>query len=218
MESPKFYVVRNEPRPDHQFHCDAVSSYFPAAEEVDFPAGERFVATDADAVVLTGSSAGVYETETHPWIDEEEALVREIVSQGIPLLGVCFGHQIVNSALGGTVNHVGMTAGLVNAELKDNPLFDGVDSVVPAIHEDAVTEIGDNLNGIATANHSEIFGTHHRTKPVWTVQFHPEIDEASLEHLVENVAWDAGSYSFKRVTADLVFENFKTQVIGPYQV
>src|SRR5690606_18764327 len=50
-------------------------------------------ATAADAWVITGSRHGVY--EDHPWIAPLERFIREIQAAGRPLLGICFGHQIV---------------------------------------------------------------------------------------------------------------------------
>ena len=118
--APSVYVVTNEIDDDATFHCAALAAQFPAAETVDFPAGERFDPADADAVVLSGSTAGVYERDDQPWIDEEIDLIRTLVAEGIPTLAVCFGHQIVNVALGGSVDPGEMTAGL--AAEPDEPL------------------------------------------------------------------------------------------------
>ena len=51
--------------------------------------------------LITGSKFGVY--EAHDWIAPLEDLVREITKVGLPLIGVCFGHQIIAQALGGKV-------------------------------------------------------------------------------------------------------------------
>ena len=213
-DDPRLYVVRNEVDPDCEYHCDALAAGFPTAEEVDFVAGERVPLDEADSVVLTGSTAGVYEAEDRPWIAEQEALVRELVEREIPTLGVCFGHQVVNSALGGSVERVGTTAGLVEATLADDPLFDGIDPVVVSLHGDAVTELGEGMAVIASAPHARVFGTRHRTAPLWTVQFHPEITAAHLDAIVEEFDWDAGGHSFEDVTAGRIFENFRALVRG----
>lgn len=208
-DSLDLYVVRNEVDPECEYHCDALAAQFPDAEEIDFAAGERLPLDDADGVVLTGSTAGVYESNTHSWIDEQEALVRELVDREIPTLGVCFGHQVVNSALGGTVEDVGTTATLVEATLTDDPLFDGVDPVVVALHGDEVTKPGAEMEVIASAEHAYVFGTRHRNAPLWTVQFHPEITAAQRDHLVEGFDWDPERFSFEDVTPGQVFENFE---------
>ncbi|MWV64574.1 type 1 glutamine amidotransferase [Halorubrum sp. JWXQ-INN 858] len=207
-DAPTIYVVRNEVDPDHEYHCDALAARFPDAIEVDYPAGERVPLESADGVVLTGSTAGVYESDTHPWIDEQEALVRELVERGIPTLGVCFGHQIANSALGGTVEHVGTTAALVEATLDDDPLFDGLSPVVVSLHGDVVTELGAGMSVIASADHAHAFGTRHRTAPLWTVQFHPEVTAALRDRLIADFDWDSASFSFDDVRGEPVFENF----------
>ncbi|MDZ5809989.1 type 1 glutamine amidotransferase [Halorubrum sp. AD140] len=216
-DAPTIYVVRSEPDPDSEYHCDALASWFPEAIEIDFVAGDRVSLDDADGVVLTGSTAGVYEADEHPWIAEQESLVRELVDRGVPTLGVCFGHQVVNSALGGAVEAVGTTAGLVEAELDDDPIFDGVEQVVVSLHGDVVTELGEGLELIASADHARIFGTRHRTAPLWTVQFHPEIAAEHREELTARFDWDEGAFSFGDVTPGRVFENFLRLVGGTNQ-
>jgi GMP synthase (glutamine-hydrolysing) len=208
-DSLDLYVVRNEVDADCEYHCDALAAGFPGAEEVDFVAGERVPLDEADGVVLTGSTAAVYESDRRPWIAEQEAFVRELVDRSIPTLGVCFGHQVANSALGGTVEEIGTTAALVEATLADDPLFDGVDPAVVSLHGDAVTEPGAEMTVIASADHAPVFGTRHRTAPLWTVQFHPEITEAHRPRLEADFDWESGRYSFEDVTAGRVFENFE---------
>lgn len=206
---PVVYVVRNEIDVDHEYHCDALEACFPDARTVDFPSGDRVPLDLADGVVFTGSTAGVYESETRPWITRQEALVRDLVDREIPTLGVCFGHQIANSALGGTVEHVGTTATLVEATLAGDPLFDGVSPIVVSLHGDVVTESGRDLDVIASADHARVFGTRHRTAPLWTVQFHPEITVALRDRLIEDFDWEEGSFSFDDVVSKPVFENFE---------
>lgn len=214
MDAPDLYVVRNEMDADCQYHCDALAAAFPEASAVDYPAGERVPLEAADGLVLTGSTAGVYEREDRPWIAEQEAMVRAAVEREVPILGVCFGHQVVNAALGGTVEAVGTTAALVEAELAEDPLFAGVGSVVVSLHGDAVTEAGQGMAVIASADHARVFGTRHRSAPVWTVQFHPEIDASHRPRLVEEFDWDQRGRSFEAVTADQVFDNFRSLVSG----
>lgn len=205
---PQIYVVHNEVDPGSNYHCEALSGCFPEAESIDYPAGERVPLSRADGVVLSGSTAGVYEADTHCWIREQEALVRELVSREIPTLGVCFGHQIVNTALGGTVEHLGTEAALVEVQLTDTDLFVGLDPVVVSLHGDQVIEVGTGLEVIAAADHAPVFGTRHRTAPMWTVQFHPEITVDLRDRLSADFDWDERGYDFESVVGDPVFENF----------
>lgn len=208
MDSLDLYVVRNEVDPECEYHCNALAAQFPTAEEIDFVGGERVPLDEVDGVVLTGSTAAVYESDSRSWITEQEGLVRELVDREIPTLGVCFGHQVVNSALGGTVEEVSTTATLVEATLADDPLFDGVDPVVVSLHSDVVTESGKDMEIIASADHARVFGTRHRIAPLWIVQFHPEITASHRDNLVADFRWQSEQFSFEDVTAGRVFENF----------
>lgn len=60
----------------------------------------------ADAVVVMGSARGVYETEI-PWVMRQRALMKEMVDEGVPVFGVCFGAQLLATALGGDVKPTG---------------------------------------------------------------------------------------------------------------
>ncbi len=63
----------------------------------DFPEGPEA----CDGWLITGSRHGAY--EDHDWIPPLEDLIRAIRDAGRPLVGVCFGHQIIAQALGGKV-------------------------------------------------------------------------------------------------------------------
>ncbi len=209
MSDPELVVVRNEVDEAYEYHCDALASYVPEAREVDFPAGERFDPEAVDGVVLSGSTAGVYEADGRPWIREQERLVRELVERGVPTLGVCFGHQVANSALEGTVRHEGMVARLVEVEFAADPLFAGVEPVVPATHGDVVTDRGEEMAVIASTDYYRAFGTRHREAPLWTVQFHPEFTAAVRDRLAADFGWTETDHSFADVNTPRVFENFR---------
>ncbi|MFP8958228.1 type 1 glutamine amidotransferase [Natrialbaceae archaeon A-CW3] len=214
MADPTILVVRNEVDDEYAYHCDALASYIPNALECDFPAGDRPSLESVDGVLLTGSTAGVYEVDDRPWIADQESLVRDLLEREIPTLGVCFGHQVVNSALGGTVEARDTTTQLVTADLADDPLFDGVEPVFPAVHGDIVTEPGDELELIASASYYPAFATRHREAPLWTTQFHPEFTADLRDRLEADFGWTETEHDFAELNATRVFENFRKLVEG----
>jgi len=54
-----------------------------------------------EGIVITGSPAGVY--DDYPWLDPLRAFIRDAYGRKTPMLGICFGHQIMADALGGEV-------------------------------------------------------------------------------------------------------------------
>ena len=133
---------------------------------------------DADAFVITGSSSSV--TERTPWMLRAEALVRGIERARGPLLGICFGHQMIAQALGGEVkkNPRGREIGTVRVQrLLDDPLFAGLPRSfdMNATHVDAVVELPPHAEVLATTSLDPVaaFRVGDRVK---AVQFHPEFD------------------------------------------
>lgn len=202
-------LLRCEPDDAAEFHCTALAEAFSEASVCNLPAGESPPpAENLDFAVVSGSTAGVY--EDRPWIEEGRQFVRTLVDAEIPTLGVCFGHQLTNDALGGRVEQDEFRAGLVEAALADVPLFEGVSPVVPVIHGDMVRKTGDGLTPIASALTYEYphFATRHERAPVWTIQFHPELGAKNRQAL-ESFGWDDNGHSFADVTGDRLFENFR---------
>jgi len=131
------------------------------------------------AFVITGSSSSV--TERAPWMLRAEEYVRTIVAAGVPLLGICFGHQLMAQALGGLVakNPRGRELGTVTFErtVEDDALFARLPSafVVNASHVDSVVRLpeGARVLGKTTLEPVSAFVAG---KSAWGVQFHPEFD------------------------------------------
>ncbi|WP_428925985.1 type 1 glutamine amidotransferase [Marinibacterium sp. SX1] len=135
----------------------------------------------ADGWLITGSRHGAY--EDHPWIPPLEDFIRRIQASGRPLVGVCFGHQIIAQALGGKVEKF---AGgwAVGRQVYD---CDGRAVAINAWHQDQVTELPDGarvLGGNAFAPHA-ILGYGDT---IWTCQPHPEFDSAFVEGLLTHRA------------------------------
>jgi GMP synthase (glutamine-hydrolysing) len=187
----------------------ALRALLPAHDHHHYPTeGSNPSLDGVDAVVITGSTAGVYEADDRPWIRTARELIPALVDREIPTLGVCFGHQLVNDALGGTVEHRGLTNRLVDASLTPDPLFEGVGSTLPMVHGDHVTEAGAGMEPIASAPYYPLLATRHADAPVWTTQYHPEFTADLLPHVERDFGWQ-GSRDFGDVTAVRTVDNFR---------
>jgi len=160
------------------------------------PGSFGFVALDARgelpslegyaAVVVSGSAASV--TERAPWILATERRLAEAVRAGTPVLGVCFGHQLLGQALGGRVarNPRGREIGTVRLErLAADPLLDDAEPFeVNMTHMDSVVELPPGARVIgrtALDPHAAVrFGER-----AWGVQFHPEMDAEVMTAYVD---------------------------------
>ena len=134
-------------------------------------------AEDADAWLITGSRHGVY--EDHDWIPPLEDLIRKIDAQRVPLVGVCFGHQIIAQALGGKVEKFqgGWSIGATEYDSGGTPL------VLNAWHQDQIVKRPDSAKVAASSDFCEnavlTYGDH-----IWTVQAHPEFTADFIDALI----------------------------------
>lgn len=139
----------------------------------DFPDGPE----DCDGWLITGSKHGAY--EDHPWIPPLETLIRDVYALGLPLVGICFGHQIIAQALGGKVEKY-QGGWAVGRQTYD---WQGEEIALNAWHQDQVTELPDGALPIATnafcANAALVYGDR-----AFTVQAHPEFDASVIEGLI----------------------------------
>lgn len=145
-----------------------------AVVDNQFPAG----ADQADGWIITGSRHGAY--EDHPWIPPLEALIRAIRDAGKPLIGVCFGHQIVAQALGGTVEKFkgGWAVG------RTDYAFDGGTVTLNAWHQDQVTALPDGAQVLGSNAFCENAMLAYGDT-IWTVQAHPEYGNDFISGLIQ---------------------------------
>ncbi len=148
-------------------------------------------AREAAALVITGSAANVPDRE--PWMRATEGYLREVVSLGVPVFGICFGHQILAQALGGEVtrNPRGREIGTRKIErLEDDPIFEGLPQVFEAnvTHVDTVARLPLGAKALAKNDLDD----HHAirfTETCYGVQFHPELDADVMRGYIEH-RWD----------------------------
>lgn len=157
----------------------------------DFPVFENGHVPDVkecDAWIMTGSSHSVYENV--PWFPPMHRLIRHAVEQDIPVLGICFGHQLMAQALGGKVEKSlkGRGIGIHRHELTDagRELFKGLDALhLVAAHQDQVVVPAPGSRLLATSpfceNAAFSYGPH-----ALSLQGHPEILKPFALHVIHS--------------------------------
>ncbi|WP_313620028.1 glutamine amidotransferase [Achromobacter sp.] len=131
------------------------------------------------AALITGSPAMVSDKE--PWSEEAAAWLRDAMAAGLPMFGVCYGHQLLAHALGGKVgyNPAGREVGTQTVELlptaTGDTLMAGVPSTFPAqmLHAQTVLELPPGAAVLARSDLDE----HQMIRigrNVFSTQFHPE--------------------------------------------
>ena len=138
-----------------------------------FPDG----AEAAEGWIITGSRHGVY--EDHPWIPPLEELIRAIAASRRPLVGICFGHQIIAQALGGRVEKFagGWSVGRTIYDI------DGEEVALNAWHQDQVVTPPPGARTIGSSD----FCRHAALvigDSILTLQPHPEFNAGMVEGLI----------------------------------
>ena len=127
---------------------------------------------DVPAVILSGGPSSVYENSA-PQIDNE------ILKLNIPVLGICYGLHLMISGAGGQVIHKGYGeygCTMIRPEV-DSPLLDNLstESQVWMSHGDEIEDLGNGFNVIARSSNNIIAAIQHHDRPLYGVQFHPEV-------------------------------------------
>ncbi len=152
----------------------------------EMPAGPR----QADAWLVTGSRHGVY--DDLPWIEPLKRFLRDCLAEGVPVVGVCFGHQILAEALGGSAvkSDRGWGLGVQDYEVMARPswmvhLPDRF--AVRAMHQDQVVRPPEGVTVLARSAHCDYaalaYGDPERPFAI-SLQPHPEFDADFMDELI----------------------------------
>jgi len=136
---------------------------------------------DLAGVVLTGSHAMV--TDRHPWSERTAEWLVGLLDRAIPVLGICYGHQLLAHGLGSAVvdnprgEEVGTLPVYLTSQGKKDPLFSGLPNpfLAQISHTQSVLELPRDAVLLAYSEQEP----HHAFRVgrcAWGVQFHPEFD------------------------------------------
>ena len=187
MSAPLLIIQTGKPLPSLNrygslAHWIRVAAGVPARQTrvVDVSAGQPLPQLENLAgVVVSGSAA--YVTDRAPWSEATATWLAEAVAARLPVLGICYGHQLLAHALGGEVgfNPAGRESGTIalqlRAEAADDPLFAGLPATLPAHATHLQTVLTPPPGATVLAHSARDNCQAFRVGPqAWGVQFHPE--------------------------------------------
>ena len=144
-------------------------SVFPA-----FTSAEDILAVKPDAIFL-GNGPG--DPKDIPTVIDT---VKTLINSGIPVLGICLGHQLISLALGCNTTRLKFGHHGGNHPVKD--LKTGRVYITSQNHEFVVCDLADDVEPtFINVNDGSIEGIKHKTKPIYSVQFHPEASPGPLD-------------------------------------
>ena len=141
-----------------------------------------------DGWIITGSKYSVYDDIA--WIQNLQKHLINVFSTNKPVLGICFGHQLIAKALGGKVvkNHLGWELGSFQINLtdkgKNSSLFNGINELdyFYESHQDVVSKMPENATLLASNKKGN---QSFKYKNIYGVQFHPEFSFDITKKLID---------------------------------
>ncbi len=140
---------------------------------MEFPKGVH----DCDGWLITGSRHGAY--EDHPFIPPLEQFIRDAYAAHVPVVGICFGHQIIAQAMGGRVERYegGWSVGPTTYD------FGGEAFTMNAWHRDQVVEKPQGAQVVASNDFCQNAALLYDDR-MFTVQAHPEFPNSFVDGLM----------------------------------
>jgi len=162
-------------------------------------------------IILSGGPLNVYQTK-------KIKFNKGLIKFGIPILGICFGHQIISKELGGKVKKSKVREfGLAKIRKINNSILtkdffnkNGINNVWMS-HADEVTKIPKNFKIIASSDHSKLCMIENKINNFYGIQFHPEVTHTQkgkiiLKNFVFSICKIKKNWSSKHQKQKLVKE------------
>ena len=157
---------------------------------------EEIKARNPKGIILTGGPNSCYEKDA-------PTCSKELFELGIPVLGLCYGAQLMNHVLGGTVERAdireyGKTQVFVDTT---SPLFEGVNhtTICWMSHFDYISKLAPGFSVIASTQDCPVAAAQNQEKNLYAIQFHPEVLHTQegtkmLYNFVRNICGCAGTW------------------------
>ena len=151
-----------------------------AYTQIFSPSTNEEVLQQAKGIILSGGPSSVYSTD----IPEFNL---KILEMDLPVLGLCYGHQLIVKKYGGTITNTGKGefGKAVLTQTADFPLWKNVSfpRQVWMSHQDSVTECPPDFEVTGVTDSGCVAAMSHLNRPLYTMQFHPEVKDLSLIHI-----------------------------------
>jgi GMP synthase (glutamine-hydrolysing) len=132
-----------------------------------------------DGLLVLGGQMGANDDDAYGWLSPTKDLIRCGAELGVPVFGICLGHQLAAVALGGevVVNPTGKRRGVLDTswadEAVDDDVLNGCGPRAVFWHRDVVTRLPEGARVLARAQTGELVAARY-APTVWGVQCHPE--------------------------------------------
>lgn len=177
---------------------------------------EEYADASLKGIILTGGPQSVHE-------EKSPSCPPETFETGVPVLGICYGMQLISHMLGGgTQEAKAGEYGLTRFKAKTHDLFADVetDSIVWMNHRDQVKTLPEGFTPIGCTDNCVIAAFAHDAKKLLGVQFHPEVQHTThgmqiLKNFLYKICGCAGGYDAGNLIDDLVREVRETAGDAP---
>jgi GMP synthase (glutamine-hydrolysing) len=142
-------------------------------------------ANSYDAVLIFGGAMHVDQERRHPWLRDEDALIRGLLDRRIPVLGVCLGAQLVAKALGARVGplaspQIGWFEVEQTPEAADDPVFAELPRRFSSFQWHSYA-FDLPANAVPLARDSVCLQAYRAGESTWGIQFHAEVTKESVD-------------------------------------
>ena len=135
---------------------------------------EEILGRNPQGIILSGGPYSVYAER------DKLGVCEELLEEDVPLLGICLGHQIIALHFGGKVSK-GDTAEYAKVEIRilyEDDLFRGLPGKISVweSHRDEVSDMPKDFISLAESDACKFEAIKHKERPIYGVQFHPEVE------------------------------------------
>jgi len=153
---------------------------------------------DISGIIVMGSASSVHDNSN--WKNFIIELLVKSIDCDVPVMGICYGHQLLAYICGGKVGHLWggkKEQGCRNVQLKENPLW-GQAMSGPMIfsHQEGVTQCPDDFKITAVSDMVCVDGFASKTKPIWGFQTHIEATKAFINDHDIQIENPKGAFDF----------------------